>query len=354
MLYTLWANRIVGARYREALSLSEEFLREAERQQDPAPRLVSHRARGISLCMDGDLAGAELRLRDSLALYDPHRHGELKNRGYGQDPRATSKAFMALVRWLRGYSDDAAVNSRTSLELADQARHTNTWGYVRCFGASTFEAFRGDVARTAEHTSALIDFAEREWLPVWLSYARVLHGWTLAQTGRIEDGIAGNEDRIGRLRGCLVHHHIEVASPGVHEVVPAVAAGRSVCARGTPRRGPCHTDTAWSFAEATGEAFWKAELQRLKGEMILQATRPAASACHEAEACFLRAREIARAQQAKALELRAAMSLYRLWRREKPAEARRVLAEVHGWFTEGFDSPDLVSARRLLDDADTP
>ena len=110
-------------------------------------------------------------------------------------------------------------------------------------------------------------------------------------------------------------------------------------------------DTAWSFAEATGEAFWKAELQRLRGELFLKVgSRPSGSTCQEAEACFLQAREIASAQGARALELRAAISLGRLWSREKPSEARQILQQSYGAFTEGFDSVDLQEARRLLDE----
>jgi predicted ATPase len=101
----------------------------------------------------------------------------------------------------------------------------------------------------------------------------------------------------------------------------------------------------------TGESIWKAELQRLKGEMTLEAgIRSSRTAFREAEECFLLARQIASSQDAKALELRAAISLNRLWRASRPFEARQVLADVYSGFTEGFDSPDLVLARRLLED----
>jgi hypothetical protein len=118
-----------------------------------------------------------------------------------------------------------------------------------------------------------------------------------------------------------------------------------------PREALATLDAAWSFTEMTGESFWTAELQRLRGEMILRTgSQPLASACQEAETCFLHARQIAAAHGATALELRAAMSLNQLWRRRQATEAHRVLAEVYDRFTQGFDSPDLVRARRLLDD----
>lgn len=352
VLYTLWANQIVGGRYTDALRLTEEFFREASDQQDAAPRLMSHRLRGISLCMDGKLTLAEGHLRDSLNLYDSQRHGELKNQGYGQDPRSTCEAFMALVRWLRGYSNDAAEYSSKALEDAEQAKHTNTWGYVRCFGAATFEAFRRNVAGTAEHASELIKFAKREGLPVWLAYARVLHGWTLAQIDRVEDGIAEMKTGLVDFEDTSL---TTTASTSLHmgfmRSFLLSLLGETYGNSGRSDEAFATLDAASSFAEATGEAFWKAELQRLRGELVLQAgSRPSGSKYQEAEACFLQAREIASTQGAKALELRAAISLGRLWCREKPFEARQILQEAYDAFTEGFDSVDLSAARRLLDE----
>jgi len=352
VLYTLWANRIVGAKYADALRLTEEFFREVSDQQDPAPRLMSHRLRGISLFMIGDLTGAQEHLQHSLKLYEPQRHSELKNEGYGQDPRSTCEAFMSLVRWLRGYSSNAAEYSRMSLEHAEQARHTNTWGYVLWFGAATFEAFRRDVARTAQHTSALITFAEKEGLPVWLAYARVLHGWTLAQTDRVEDGLA--EMKTGLVN--FEDASSTTAPPnslhmGFLKSFLLSLSGEAYARLGRVEEGLAQFEAAWSFAEETGEAFWKAEVLRLKGELLLQGGgRPSDARCQEAEACFLKAQRVASAQGAKSLELRAAMSLSRLWCREKPADARRILAEAYEGFTEGFDSIDLRKARILLDE----
>jgi predicted ATPase len=313
---------------------------------------MSHRLRGISLTMVGRLWVAEGHFRESMSLYDPQKHGELKNVGYGQDPRSSCEAFMSLVRWLRGYSQEAADWSRISLEHAEQARHTNTLGWVLNFGAATFEAFRRDVARTTQYASTLIAFAEKEGLPVWLPYARVLYGWTLALTGRVEDGIA-------EMRTGLVHFEdasSTTAPTSLHQgfmktfLLSLLSEAHSIAGR--PEDAIAVLDEAWSFAELTGEAFWKAELQRLRGEAILQAGGHASSTGYqEAEACFQRAREIASSHHAKALELRAVMSLNRIWRDSKPIEGQQLLAEVYGRFTEGFDSPDLVQARRLLENA---
>jgi len=117
---------------------------------------------------------------------------------------------------------------------------------------------------------------------------------------------------------------------------------------GQVEAGKCVLAEALTLVDTTEERWWEAELHRLKGELLLaQSTDNAA----EAEACFHRALDIARHQQAKSLELRAATSLSRLWRRQgKRAEAYQLLAETYGWFTEGFDTADLKEAKALLDE----
>ncbi len=351
VLYTLWANRIVSGRYQDALHLTEEFFSEASVQNNSAPQLMSHRLRGISLAMVGRLWVAEGHFRESMSLYDPHKHSELKNVGYGQDPRSSCEAFMSLVRWLRGYSVEAAGWSRMSIEHAEQAKHTNTRGYVLNFGAATFEAFRRDVTRTAHHASTLIAFAEREGLPVWLAYARVLYGWTLARTGHVASGINGIRAGLVDFEDALSATASTSLRQGFMKTFLLSLQSEAYSIAGRPEDALAVLDEAWSFAELTGEAIWKAELQRLKGEMTLEAgIRSSRTAFREAEECFLRAREIASSQDAKALELRAAISLNRLWRASKPTEARQLLSDVYSGFTEGFDSPDLVLARRLLED----
>jgi adenylate cyclase len=115
--------------------------------------------------------------------------------------------------------------------------------------------------------------------------------------------------------------------------------------------GLAQFDAALTFAEASGEGFWKAEILRLKGELLISGGSHKSDArCHEAEECFLRARGVASDQSARALELRAAMSLSRIWRQERPSEANVILLEIYERLTEGFDSIDLLEARQLLDE----
>ena len=353
VLYLLWVTRLVSGKYAGALERSEEFSREAHNQQDSAPRLMSHRLRGFSLLMIGDLTHAREHLQRSLDLYDLERHSGLKNQGYAQDPRCACEAFMALVQWLRGYPDEAARWNRLSLEHAEAARHSNTWGYVLCFGGATFEAVRRDVAMTAQRASELLAFGEREGLPVWLAYGRLLHGWALVQSGR-EDGIL--EMKTG-LIDFLDPSSMEAAPRSLHmafmKSLLLSLVGEACGKLGRTQEGLAELEAAWCFAEASGEAFWKAEVLRLKGELLLQADGAPDRRRQEAEACFLKAIETASVQGARALQLRAAISLSRLWGAEKPFDARRNVAEAYNGFTEGFDSVDLQQARQLLHELPT-
>ena len=360
--YVQWVTRLVRADYADALRLSEDFLRQAEAQEDPVPRLMGHRLRGFSLFSvgDNDLRIAREHLQSSLKLYDPQRHAELKNQGYGQDPRCACEAFLALVQWLRGYLDDAERCSCASIEHAKEANHSNTWGYVLCWGAITWDVFRRDIYQAERRASDLIAFSVKEGLPVWLSYANVLHGWALAQSGDVELGVAQMRKGLADFDYPTRDKAISMLGRPPHGMgfmksfllcLLAEAYGKQKRAE----EGLAVLDTAWSFLEATKEGFWKAEVKRLTGELLLQKAGPRAERVfQEAEACFLKARKIASKQGAKSLELRAAMSLSKLWRRDRPDDARRILADVYNGFTEGLDSADLVEARGLLDDLTAP
>jgi class 3 adenylate cyclase len=347
VLYVQWVTRLVRGNYAEALQLSEDFLREAESQQDAVPRLMGHRLRGFSLFSagEGDLVDARDHLQRSLTFYDPKCHSELKNQGYGQDPRCASEAFLEAAEW-----------SRTSIDHAKAANHSNTWGYVLCWGGATYDVFCRDIVGAGRRASDLILFAEKEGLPVWLSYGTVLHGWALSQSGEAEEGVRLMKKGLAdfdyptreQARSMLGR---PPQGMGFMKSFLLSLLAEAHGKRGQAEEGIAVLDTAWSIVEANREGFWKAEVMRLRGELILQAGGSRDDrADTAAETSFMKAREIASAQGARSLELRAATSLGRLWLRKRPSDARRMLEEVYSGFTEGFESFDLVEARGLLDD----
>ncbi len=189
---------------------------------------------------------------------------------------------------------------------------------------------------------------ERDFV-YWAAQGTVLLGWALAAQGQ-------HEESLRQIQQGLADHvatEAEITRP-YHLVVLAETYGKAQ----QPVEGLRMLDESQRIMEAHGERWWEAELYRCRGELLLNAecgplrgATKIRNAEWEPEACFLKALEVARRQQAKSWELRAAMSLSRLWRRQgKRNEARQVLAEIYGWFTEGFGTADLREARGFLDE----
>ena len=258
-------------------NLTEEFFREAERATGSGAALDEPSvARYFPVAWSATLPVAEVHLRESMALYEPQRHGELKNRGYGQDPYVDvrgvhgSRPLAARIFGRRGGLEPPRRSS-----MREQARHTNTLGYVLNFGAATFEAFRKDVARTAQHASDADRVRrDRRGCP---SGSRT-PGCCMGGRSRTPVTVAGrhcrNEEQDWWTSRMLSS---TTASTSLHQgfmksfLLSLLSEAYAIAGR--PDEALAVLDTAWSFAEATGEAFWKAELQRLKGEMILEAGR---------------------------------------------------------------------------------
>jgi len=184
-----------------------------------------------------------------------------------------------------------------------------------------------------------------------LAMGTIFRGWALTEQGQEEEGIA-------QIRPDLV----AIRARGMNSTVPQLLALLAEACRkaGRIEEGSTALAEALDIITKTGERWYEAELYRLKGDLLLSAergTRDAGSSPQslilspqaEAEECFHQALDIARRQSAKSLELRAVMSLSRLWQRQgKKEEARQMLAEIYGWFTEGFDTKDLQEAKVLL------
>jgi predicted ATPase len=209
-----------------------------------------------------------------------------------------------------------------------------------------------------------MSFATQHGLPFWLGLATFELGWTLARQGRYEDGIA-------QMRQGVAIYQATGARLGLAQGFTALAEAHGKV--GQHKEGFTALAEADAHIETSGECFCAAEAARVKGVLLLQqaadtplAKRPGrkaksdtsakrlpphSSAATEAEACFLQALTITQQQQAKSLELRAAMNLAQLWRQQgKTREAHNLLADIYGWFTEGFDTADLQEARALLEE----
>ena len=248
------------------------------------------------------------------------------------------RGFAAWNIWMLGYPDQALQSMHEALDLAEELAHPFS---VACalMMATLFYHFRREAQAVQESAEALITLSDEQSFPYWLSQGTILRGWALAVQGDGAEGIA-------QLRQGLAARQAtggELQWPYFLSLL-AEAYGKL----GQPEEGLTVLHEALTTVDNTGERHWEAELLRLKGNLLLIQQEQMAG---EAEECLLKALDIARRQQAKSLELRAAMSLSRLWQKqEKQEEAHQLLAEIYGWFTEGFETADLKEAKILLEE----
>jgi predicted ATPase len=238
---------------------------------------------------------------------------------------------------LLGYPDQAVALARDAVRLASELAQPFSLT-LAVSHASYLHQCRGERSIAREHAEATIALSVGQGFPHYRATGILMRGWAVAAQEDLEAGTAAIEEGLAALRA---------AGANVRRSY-YLALLADVCRRaGRPEAGQSAIAEAFAFAEDSGERWWEADLYRVKGELLLARSTENRA---EAEACFHRALEIARQQSAKAFELRAATSLARLWadagRRD---EAHDLLAPVYNWFTEGFDTQDLMHAKALLD-----
>jgi predicted ATPase len=245
--------------------------------------------------------------------------------------------YAAVVLWSRGYPQQARRRMEESLTLAQELSHPHSLAFVLVF-AAILHRLCGEVQAAYARADAATRLAEEHGIAQWFAGGTILQGWAVAAQGQAAEGITQIHQGLAAWRAAWA----EVLRPlWLALLAEAYAAGDD------PASGLHGLAEALVLVEVTGERWYEAELCRLRGELLLQhGVAPPA----EAAGCFQRALDVARRQQAKSLELRAAMSLARLWQQQgKCVDARELLAPIYGWFTEGFDTADLQEAKALLD-----
>jgi TOMM system kinase/cyclase fusion protein len=326
----------VRAELQTARELGEQLLRLAERADDLTLLLEAHYALGAPLFFLGRFSQARTHFERSQALYNPAQHRALAFL-YGQDRQVVSLSFMAVALWYLGYPDQALARITEAVILADELAHPFSLAFALCYAARLHES-RREEATAQQRAAALVTLCTEQEFPYWWAEGRMLEGWVLGEQGHTEAGISQLCEGLDAYRatGAEVDRPYFLALLAeAYRKAGQAEAGLRVLTEGL---AAVHT---------TEERDHAAELYRLKGELFRQKANRAA----ESEACFQQALAIARRQQAKSLELRAATSLARLWQQQdKCAEARELLAPVYGWFTEGFDTADLQEARALLEE----
>jgi class 3 adenylate cyclase/predicted ATPase len=316
--------------------LAAQFLDLAEKQGATVPLTVGHRIVATTLVFTGDFPGALAHYDQSLALYDPAEHRPLATR-FGQDSRVTVLCWRALASWVFGYPEKAVADTDHGLKDAREIGQAATLMFTLAVISLT-HIFCRNYATANAFVDEVIDLADRKGALAWKAAGMMHQGCVWALTGKAADAVQMLISGITAWRStgatlCMPLHLSSLAK-AYSELGQFENAWRSI-------------GEAMTAVETTKESWYEAEVNRVAGEIALKSPEPDAA---KAEAYFERALAVAREQQAKSWELRAAMSMARLWRDQgKRQQARDLLAPVYGWFTEGFDTLDLKEAKVLLD-----
>ena len=334
-LFGLALASAVRGTLRPAREVGEEALGVAARLQDLEMMAYGHANLGNIVLFLGEWVEARTHLERAIALYDPN-WGRTATFRVGLH-FLFFRAVLGRVLWHLGYPDQALHANRQAIAAAEESAHPFTMTDAFQW-AAVLHQLRREVGPAMDAADAVLTLANEHIFPFLAAHATALRGWALVQQGRGEEGIDAVRQGIDADRGTGANledsHWLALL---------AEACGKT----GKIAEGLRAIAEALGHVAKTGAVYYEAELHRLDGELRL-ACDPAATPT--AEACFRRAIEIARAQQAKSWELRAATSLARLWRDQgRRTQARDLLAPVYGWFTEGFDTLDLKEAKALLD-----
>jgi predicted ATPase len=320
-----------------ARELGETLLRLAQRTDDPALAVIAHCALGSTWLWLGALPAARQHLEEGIARYTPDQRRAPVFR-IGQDPGVACRANAARTLWLLGYPEQALAHIHDALTLAYELSHSYSLAYARCWAAMVSQGC-WDVPAVHEQAEAAVVLATAQGFQQWVALGTSLCGWALAMQGQGEVGLAEvcQGGAAWRTTGATLH------VPYLCTLLAEVADHLGHPADGLQALAEAHT-----LVGQQEERYWEAEICRLRGVLLLRQSGPSQA---EAETWLQRALDIARHQEAKSLELRAAMSLSRLWQQQgKQAEARALLAPLYGWFTEGFATADLQEAKALLDE----
>jgi predicted ATPase len=339
VLWGLWMFHEVRSDLGQSRELAERLFALGQKTNDAIQLIQARMALMVTFLSLGEPAATREHAEQGVALYDPVRHSSHRHL-YGQDPKAACLAFGGVALWLLGYPMQAKQRSREAVAFAEELGHPTSRALALYFDTLVGQYCR-DAPAAQEGADATTAIATEHGLSLWLANGLVMRGWALAEQGACARGIAmlrqGLSDWVAT--GAETHRTYFLG-------LLAEALGKG----GQIEEGLEVLSEALAMMQDTGTVFHAAELHRLRGEFLLR-QHASDAACREAEACFHWAQSIARRQQARSLELRAAMSLARLYQTlNRTAEARSTLAQCYDWFTEGFDTPDLREARTLLEE----
>jgi class 3 adenylate cyclase/predicted ATPase len=337
VLYGLWTASYVASDGDVMRELAVAFLAAAEKHGSTAPLMTAHRIMGITCSYAGDIIQGRAHFDRTMALYDPDEHRTLATR-FGVDARVSILSYRSWVLWFLGYPEAAHADADQAISEARKIGQAATLLYA--LGHVPFTYLQcGNDAKAKAVVDEVVALADEKGTAFWKAYGMMNRGWLLATAGQ-------SSEAARMITSGIVAFRATGAGAWVPLYLASLAAAHADLGQ-FDEAARCITE-AMAAVETTKERWCEAEVHRIAGHIALMS--PGANAA-DAEPHFERALAVARAQRAKSWELRAAMSMARLWRTQgKRREAHDLLAPVYGWFTEGLHTADLERARMLLDE----
>jgi class 3 adenylate cyclase/predicted ATPase len=330
--YGIWSGGFMRGELILVRETAQQLLLDTKGQPRSPEAAVAHRAFGMTCWFQGNFVEATEQLEKTLNIYDGKRDRELAFI-FGQDIAVAAMCYLSLSLWALGAVDRARLFADQAIARAVETEHMSSVFYAHVH-KSYFEMIRHDALRVSAHAQACLDLAHEHETPIGIALGTFLLGWARWQLGD-RDGEAGMRE------GAVL---LAARRMGTMSPLFMTALAEAEASAGRLDAGLARLDAELATIEQSGQHWFDAEVHRTRGELLLQ------RAPSDAETAFMRAIEIARNQQARTFELRAATSLARLWRdQNKRTEAHDLLAPVYGWFTEGFDTLDLKQAKALLE-----
>jgi predicted ATPase len=335
VLYGVWVANYVAFNGDAIRDLASQFLVLAEKQGAKVPIMIGHRLMASSLMGTGDIVEGRKHYDRAMALYDPAENRSLATR-FGQDLRVAILSFRSYTLWMLGYPEAALADVREALKDAREIGQAATLMYALVVTSLT-DLLCGNYQAAGLRSTQAVGLADEKGSLYWKAFGMMAQGCVFGATDKSADAV-----------GMITAGVTAFRSTGATFLTPFFLSNlaRAHAAFGQFDEARRCIDEALTTLETTRERWCEAEAHRIAGEIALMSPERDAA---KAEAYFERALGIACQQQAKSWELRAAMSLARLWRDQgKVQQARELLAPVYGWFTEGFDTRDLKEAKALL------
>ncbi|MDX1616095.1 MAG: AAA family ATPase [Candidatus Promineifilaceae bacterium] len=334
VLYGLWGLNLTQGKLQRALDLTQQCLSLAESVDNQGLLMEAYRLRDETQFFRGEFSASLRYLEQGYALYDPQQH---RNHAtvYAQDPGVAFLSYKSWLRWILGYPDQAQLVSQKALAHAQDLSHLGSQAYALSWAAA-FQHMLGDVQKTKELAERAIILSVEQGFTLFLGVGITLQGWAQAKSGQTEEGLERIQQGLDDVLGTGAKIWL---TNGFALLAEAHVMNDQV------EKGLLAVDKALALVEEHGERWWEAELHRLRGEFLRKKGAPGVTVEEE----LRRAIGVAKEQNARLLELRAIMSLSRLWQaQDKRVKAHQILTEIYARFTEGFSTADLRAAHRLI------